>query len=98
MGVHYDRAKVSAWYTRLEDELGARDLVILWTALAYQADYRASMSEDGRWLMSGILAEWRAFSLWERQQALYLFVPCMENLAKTAAHKMAQQARVQEPL
>jgi hypothetical protein len=92
MGVQYDRAKVEAWFNKVCDLLGAYDLSRLWLDLAYHPEGPVDI------LPTKIFDEWYSMSLWERQAALYLFVPRIEQNAKHQAWLLCQKARQQEPL
>jgi hypothetical protein len=92
MGVQYDRAKVESWFNRLCDELGSMDLSQVWLQLAYTPDGPVDISPTDFW------DEWCSFSLWEKQLALYLFVPRIEKNASHQAWLLSQRARTHEPL
>lgn len=92
MGVRYDRAKVEAWFNRVCDTLGAMDLSQVWVQLAYTPEGPVDISPTDIW------DEWCSFSLWEKQAALYLFVPRIKKNAQHQAWLLCQQARQQEPL
>lgn len=97
MGVQYSRARCEAFIARAQERLTEAQLVKLWALLAYEVGPWpfAAIEVRDDYSLSG---DWSAMSRWEKQAVLYMFTPLVEAAANSAAYRMSQEARREEPL
>jgi len=97
MTVQYDRMRCETFISRAQERLPDVQLVKFWAFLAFEIGTWPSPAIEVKDNYS-LSEDWTTMSRWEKQAVLYVFAPLVEKAVNSAAYRMSQEARKQEPL
>lgn len=96
--VDYSVELCDAFVLKLRSTYSDFDLIHMWRYFVYGHAARPIWRGEACVVFEEIDWKWQQFSLWNRQKILYDLALFVGRIAIEAASKVAQQARVCEPL